>query len=100
MLLYALAISLSAFLLFAVQPIIAKMILPWFGGSSAVWSTCMLFFQAVLLLGYAYAHWLHHRLAPRKQTLFHILALAVSLATLPIIPNPFWRTATAGLPAL
>ena len=71
MLLYALTISLSAFLLFAVQPIIAKMILPWFGGSSAVWSTCMLFFQAVLLLGYVYAHWLHQKLAPRTQAIVH-----------------------------
>jgi len=59
MLLYALTISLSAFLLFEVQPVIAKMILPWFGGTSAVWTTCMLFFQAVLLGGYLYAHWLH-----------------------------------------
>ena len=59
MLLYSLTIFLSAFLLFQVQPIIAKMILPWFGGTSAVWSTCMLFFQMVLLLGYVYAHWLN-----------------------------------------
>ena len=66
MLFYALTISLSAFLLFEVQPVIAKMILPWFGGSSAVWSTCMLFFQLVLLLGYAYAHWLN-KLPPRRQ---------------------------------
>ena len=74
MLFYALTISLSAFLLFEVQPVIAKMILPWFGGSSAVWSTCMLFFQLVLLLGYAYAHWLN-KLAPRKQAIAHIALL-------------------------
>ncbi len=92
MLFYTVTIFLSAFLLFEVQPIIAKMILPWFGGTSAVWSTCMLFFQMVLLLGYLYADWLH-RLAPRKQALVHIGALAASLATLPILPNPFWRTA-------
>jgi hypothetical protein len=67
MLLYAVTISLSAFLLFAVQPVIAKMILPWFGGTSAVWATCMLFFQAVLLLGYLYAHWLHEKLPSRRQ---------------------------------
>ena len=54
--LYALTIFLSAFLLFQVQPIIAKIILPWFGGSAAVWTTCLLFFQMVLLLGYLYAH--------------------------------------------
>src|SRR5436309_1290649 len=96
MLLYALTISLSAFLLFQVQPIIAKMILPWFGGSSAVWSTCMLFFQLVLVLGYAYAHWLHSRLAGRRQAILHICVLAVSLAALPIIPNASWKPAGAG----
>ena len=69
--LYAVTIFLSAFLLFQVQPIIAKMILPWFGGSSAVWSTCMLFFQVVLLLGYLYAHWLQSRPAAR-QAMHHI----------------------------
>jgi hypothetical protein len=63
MLLYALTIACSAFLLFQVQPIVAKAILPWFGGSSAVWSTCMLFFQLVLLFGYLYAHWLHEKFA-------------------------------------
>lgn len=100
MLFYALTISLSAFLLFAVQPIIAKAILPWFGGSSAVWSTCMLFFQAVLLLGYAYAHWLHHKVSTRKQAIVHIVMLTVSLAALPIIPNAAWRTAATGQPSL
>ena len=100
MLLYALTIFLSAFLLFQVQPIIAKMILPWFGGSSAVWSTCMLFFQSALLLGYVYAHWLHQRLAGRKQALTHILILAGSLAALPILPNPLWKTMSAGNPSL
>src|SRR5690349_20975131 len=100
MLLYSVTIFLSAFLLFQVQPVIAKMILPWFGGSSAVWSTCMLFFQAVLLLGYLYAHWLHHKLTARKQAVVHIVVLAVSLATLPILPNPAWKSAAAGNPSL
>ena len=85
---YTVTIFLSAFLLFQVQPIIAKMILPWFGGTSAVWSTCLLFFQAVLLGGYLYADWLHRKLAPRMQAAVHIGALAVSLAALPILPNP------------
>ena len=53
---YAATIFLSSFLLFLVQPLIARLILPWFGGSAAVWTTCMLFFQVVLLAGYAYAH--------------------------------------------
>ncbi len=100
MLLYALTISLSAFLLFAVQPIIAKSILPWFGGSSAVWSTCMLFFQCVLLLGYVYAHWAHQKLAARRQAIVHTVLLVASVATLPIVPNHAWRTASVGHPSL
>jgi hypothetical protein len=100
MLLYALTISLSAFLLFEVQPIIAKMILPWFGGTSAVWTTCMLFFQAILLGGYLYAHWLHERVPSRKQAWAHMALLAISLAALPIIPGASWKTATAGNPSL
>lgn len=100
MLAYAVTIFLSAFLLFQVQPIIAKIILPWFGGSSAVWSTCMLFFQSVLLFGYLYAHWLHSKLAGRKQALTHIVILAGSLAVLPIVPNPLWKSAAAGNPSL
>jgi hypothetical protein len=82
-----------------VQPIVAKMILPWFGGSSAVWSTCMLFFQIVLLLGYLYAHWLHEKLRGRVQAVVHIGALAISCALLPILPNPSWKTA-GGAPSL
>jgi hypothetical protein len=99
MLLYALTVAWSAFLLFEVQPIVAKMILPWFGGSSAVWSTCMLFFQTVLLLGYLYAHWLHEKLRGRSQAIVHIGALAVSCALLPILPDPSWKTA-GGSPSL
>lgn len=99
MLFYALTISLSAFLLFEVQPIIAKMILPWFGGSSAVWSTCMLFFQLVLLLGYLYAHLLH-RFAPRRQAIVHIVLLAAGIVTLPIIPNATWKHAAEGHPSM
>jgi len=97
---YTLTIFLSAFLLFEVQPIIAKTILPWFGGTSAVWSTCMLFFQVVLLLGYLYADWLHRTLAARKQALAHIAVLAASLATLPILPNPAWKSAGVAQPSL
>jgi len=99
MLFYSLTIFLSAFLLFEVQPVIAKMILPWFGGSSAVWSTCMLFFQIVLLLGYLYAHLLN-KLPPRKQAVTHLSLLAVSLATLPIIPNASWKVQGLGHPSL
>jgi hypothetical protein len=83
--LVALTIALSAFLLFLVQPIIAKQILPWFGGTSAVWTTCMVFFQSVLLGGYAYAHALTSRASPRNQARVHMALLAASLAFLPIV---------------
>jgi SAM-dependent methyltransferase len=100
MFLYAATIFLSAFLLFQVQPIIAKIILPWFGGSSAVWSTCMLFFQLALLVGYLYAHLLYQKLGGRRAAMVHILLLAGSLATLPILPRPEWKTVTAANPSL
>src|SRR5258706_3656974 len=86
MLLYAVTIFLSAFLLFQVQPLIAKIILPWFGGSAAVWSAALLFFQLVLLAGYFYAHCLIRFLTARRQLALHASLLVVSLATLPIIP--------------
>jgi hypothetical protein len=93
--LYAVTIFVSAFLLFQVQPIIAKVILPWFGGSSAVWSTCMLFFQLTLLAGYAYAHWLQS-LAGRTQAILHSILLAASLALLPILPGERWKPTQTG----
>src|SRR6266852_1919531 len=89
--LYAVTIFLSAFLLFEVEPIIAKIVLPWFGGSAAVWTTCLLFFQAVLLAGYLYAHVAMRRLAPRTQVWVHIGLLAVSLLALPVIPSDGWK---------
>ncbi len=91
MLLYALTILVSAFLLFQVQPVIAKIILPWFGGSAAVWTTCMLFFQLVLLLGYLYAHAVVRYLKPRVQMLVHIALLLVSALALPIYPRLTWK---------
>ena len=86
-LLYGLTIFSSAFLLFQVQPIIAKLILPWFGGAAAVWSVCLLFFQTALLLGYLYAHALTRILQPRVQAWIHIALLAASLLVLPILPR-------------
>ena len=91
MLLYALTIVVSAFLLFQVQPVIAKIILPWFGGSAAVWTTCLLFFQLVLLLGYLYAHALVRYLKPKTQLWLHAGLLLVSAATLPIYPRLSWK---------
>src|SRR5215210_1264804 len=93
MLLYALTIVASAFLLFQVQPVIAKIILPWFGGSAAVWTTCLLFFQLVLLLGYLYAHTVVRYLKPRAQMWLHAGLLAASAAALPIYPKLTWKPA-------
>lgn len=89
-LLFGLTIFASACLLFLVQPLASKLILPWFGGSAAVWITCLLFFQAGLLLGYLYAHALVSRLRPKHQALLHAAFLLASLAALPILPNPMW----------
>src|SRR5579864_3391974 len=98
--LYAVTIFLSAFLLFQVQPLIAKIILPWFGGSAAVWSAAMLFFQLVLLTGYAYAHLSIRFLKSHGQMMLHVGLLAVSCLLLPILPNPVWRPTAAGDPTL
>jgi hypothetical protein len=75
---FGIAIFLSAFLLFQIQLIYAKFLLPWFGGSTAVWATCMLFYQVLLLGGYAYAHALN-RWSPRRQGIAHLAALAMAL---------------------
>ena len=93
MLLNALTIFASAFLLFLVQPIVAKQILPWFGGSAAVWATCLVFFQTTLLLGYAYADFTVRRLAARTQVKLHVALLVISIVVLPIVPAAFWKPA-------
>jgi spermidine synthase len=95
---YAVTIFLSSFLLFLVQPLVARLILPWFGGSAAVWTTCMLFFQVLLLAGYAYAHACNARLAPRVQALVHTALLAAAVATLPIAPAESWKPTGAEEP--
>ena len=90
MLLHAATIFLSAFLLFLVQPVLAKQILPWFGGAAVVWTTCMVFFQFALLLGYAYSHWITTNVAPARQHRIHLVLLLASLAFLPILPGETW----------
>jgi hypothetical protein len=91
MLLYAVTIFVSAFLLFLVQPVMAKQILPWFGGSATVWTTCLVFFQSTLTAGYAYADWTVHRLTPRRSVHLHIALLVVSVLVLPIMPGDRWK---------
>lgn len=98
--LHALAIFLSAFLLFQVEPLIAKVILPWFGGVAAVWMVCLLFFQVVVLLGYLYAHVLTRSLGRRAQGWMHTALLAGSLLTLPILPRDAWKPLGPEQPAL
>jgi SAM-dependent methyltransferase len=100
MILYALTILVSAFLLFQVQPVIAKIILPWFGGSAAVWTTCMLFFQMMLLLGYLYSHAVVRYLKPRAQMLLHAGLLLGGVLVLPILPNGSWKPVGAAEPTM
>jgi spermidine synthase len=100
MFVYAATIFLSAFLLFQVQPMIAKFVLPWFGGSAAVWSASLLFFQLLLLLGYLYAHCLIRYLKPKQQMTVHCTLLLISLVTLPIIPKDYWKPVGGSDPLL
>ena len=97
---YALTIFTGAFLLFQVQPLIGKYILPWFGGGPGVWTTCMLFFQLLLLVGYAYAHFSSRWLKPRMQAVVHLVLLAAALALLPITPGDSWKPHGGGNPTL
>ena len=90
MILYAVTIFLSAFLLFQVQPLIAKVILPWFGGTAAVWTICMLFFQLLLLAGYVYSHaYVRLRVPARRH--IHIALLVLAAATLPLAASAAWK---------
>jgi hypothetical protein len=97
---FPLLIFLSAFLLFQVQPMMGRFVLPWFGGGPAVWSNCLLFFQALLLGGYAYAHWLGSLRSSRLQGAVHMAFLAASLLFLPIGPRAeFWKPASSADPS-
>jgi spermidine synthase len=96
----AAAIFLGALLLFQVQPMIARYILPWFGGSPSVWTTCMLFFQVGLFAGYAYAHGLATYLTPRRQVIVHLALLFAALLSLPITPDPASRPESSGDPSI
>ena len=97
---YWVSIFLGAFLLFAVQLLLGKYLLPWFGGTPAMWTTCMFFFQVLLLAGYAYAHALASWCSSRTQAIIHsflllasLLLLAISAATWhsPLTPSANWR---------
>lgn len=103
---FAIAIFISAFLLFQVQLLLAKYILPWFGGAAAVWTATLLFFQTLLLTGYAYAHWLARRPAPIQRRL-HLALLIASIALsavlahawgVPLLPDNSWKPDAGGDP--
>src|SRR5688500_1155561 len=98
--LYAATVIVGACLLFLVQPLIAKIILPWFGGTSAVWSAALVFFQACVLGGYSYAHWLTTHVSPKRQSLIHGALLIVSCLMMPILPSEALRPDGTGDPAL
>ena len=97
---YGVAIFASAFLLFQVEPMIAKIILPWFGGSASVWMVCLLFFQVALLLGYLYAHLLTRTLASRTQRWIHAALLVASILAVRILPRDTWKPAGPEHPAM
>jgi hypothetical protein len=98
MFLYAVTIFTGAFLVFQVQPLIAKYILPWFGGGPGIWTTCMLFFQVALLGGYAYAHFSSRWLKLRAQAVVHAMLLVGAVALLPITPGNEWKPRTVDDP--
>ena len=89
MIAFSSAIFISALLVFQVQPIIARYILPWYGGTPSVWTTCMLFFQVGLLVGYLYAHFISSHLKPKNQVIVHCCLLILSLISLPIEPQAY-----------
>ncbi|HYL59218.1 MAG TPA: fused MFS/spermidine synthase [Candidatus Acidoferrales bacterium] len=104
---YAITIFIGAFLLFQVEPLLARYILPWFGGTPAVWITCMLFFQILLVGGYAYAHAVAMRFRERRQIGIHLALVAACLAimgaqalvwTSPITPGAGWKPASPDFP--
>lgn len=90
----------SAFLVFQIQPVISKMILPWFGGGPAVWTSCMMFFQFMLLAGYGYAYALHRFLPLRWQAVTHASLVLVALCLLPVIPGDQWKPMDGAQPML
>src|SRR5258708_8965702 len=107
MLTYAITIFTGAFLLFQVEPLLARYILPWFGGTSAIWITCMLFFQLLLVAGYAYSHLIATRLTLSRQATAHIAIVAICVLLMgvlaliwqsPITPGPTWKPLSPDFP--
>ena len=93
-------LALSAALLFSVQPMFAKMVLPLLGGTPAVWNTSMVFFQAALLAGYAYAHYSTQLLDVRRQSVLHLLLLVSAFVVLPIAVASDWSPPMEATPVV
>ena len=89
--LFSFGIFAGAFLIFFVQPMVAKRILPWFGGGPGVWTLCLMFYQSTLFLGYAYAHALVRFARPPIQLVIHGLVLVIAFALLPVLPGEAWK---------
>jgi spermidine synthase len=101
-LLFAVAIACSAFLVFLVQPMVAKRLLPWYGGAPGVWALCLAFYQTTLFAGYAYAHALMRLGRPQLELGVHGVLFAAALVALPVLPGELWRpeassNATSGI---
>ncbi len=97
---FALTVFLAAFLLFQVQPLMGRLMLPWFGGSAGVWVNAVLFFQIALLLGYGYAHLVSTKLSPQQQIVVHAILLLAAMFFLPFLPATDWAPAPGESPAL
>ena len=106
---FGIAIFTSAFLLFQVQLLLGKFLLPWFGGTSAIWATRLLFFQVLLLGGYVYAHQIASAFRPSLQGKAHLAFLAITSLCLvvvwycwssPVLPGPSWKPAPGAAPIL
>lgn len=100
---YPATIFVGAFLLFQIQPMMGKYVLPWFGGTASVWTTCMLFFQLLLLVGYLYSHLISTKLGPKAQAAVHTTSIALTAAAIiagavlwktPLLPAAGWRPAS------
>lgn len=96
--LFSLTLFVNAALLFSVQPMFSKMVLPMLGGTPAVWNTCMLFFQTALLIGYLYAHVTSRWLDVRKQSMLQLVLFAFTFLTLPVAVASGWRTTSSEMP--
>ena len=98
--LFATTVFASAFLIFFVQPMVGKHILPWFGGAPAVWTVCLAFYQLSLFVGYGYAHLLNDRVRPNRQLIVHAILFASALLVLPVLPAESWEPRGGAPPSL